>query len=111
MYICGMSESGYQNLTVENWEELAKAFQKQGTEYADFQSEHFAFKRSAEGTIHDLRKQLKERDRVIREQNKKIAALEKSLSKYEKIEETCVPEPKKNSENSGIPTSKEDIPS
>ena len=98
-----MSMTGYQNPSIENFEEFVKAFQDLTTEFEEFRKSHYAFKRRMEGALHQLKKELKEKDKII-------ASLKKRLSKYEDPDESFS-QPKKNSENSGIPTSKEDIPS
>lgn len=98
-----MSTTGYQNPSIEDFEEFVKAFREQTDKFDEFRKSHFAFKRKMEGSLHNLRKELKQKDKII-------ASLKKRLSKYEDPDE-FIPQPKKNSENSGIPTSKEDIPS
>lgn len=55
-----------------------------------------------EGSLHRLQKELKQKDKTI-------ASLKKRLSQYENPDENMSP-PKKNSENSDIPTSQENLP-
>ena len=71
-----MNTKGYQKASIENFNEIVKAFQNLTTEFEEFRKSHYAYKRQMEISLNHLQKELKQK-------NKTIAMLRNRLSRYE----------------------------
>lgn len=71
-----MNTKSYQKASIENFNEIVKAFQDLTTEFEEFRKAHYAFKRQMERDLNHLQKELKQK-------NKTIAMLRNRLSRYE----------------------------